>query len=247
MSDDDLTRLERKDLEMATKGIEMAHNQIPLRVGMRDNVLLAYLAATGVIYGIAFKGDSPYNTNILLLIPFLALGSTIIVSHHNILISALINFCSECSENINSSEEGGSGDNSDEAGKNEEHSNKKKGYGFYCSVSFRDHLINTLCFRTLGHGIILLVPAIIALWSNRGPTICLFVRPGWFFLLAFCCFIVSFLIIIWVTVIRIYGTKRVGNMLKKETPTFIRFFRPLISKIRRITQELDSTIYSISI
>lgn len=58
---------------------------------IRDQVLLVYLGAIGTILGIALGTSA--KIEILLCIPYLALGVSILVSQHNAAIGALGDFC----------------------------------------------------------------------------------------------------------------------------------------------------------
>ncbi|MCI5117312.1 MAG: hypothetical protein D3913_05010 [Candidatus Electrothrix sp. LOE1_4_5] len=184
MSDSGLETIETKRLELSIKTLEMVHRQIPNRGRMRDHVLLVYMATVGTIYGIASTGT--FHPDIVLVVPFLTLGCTIIVSQHNMLISALINFSLQHSKEIQKLI------NEDEIA-----------YGFYCSSSFQKHLEYTLCFRTFGHSIILLVPGVIALFSNNSCE-----SSKWLFAWALICLVVSFVIIVFVTLFRILKDER---------------------------------------
>jgi ABC-type dipeptide/oligopeptide/nickel transport system permease component len=143
------------NVETARKNYEVAHHQLIARVHMRDNVLLVYLTAIGTIFSVALsiifgaKSTNDEIKKILLTIPYLALGCSVIVSNHNIIIGALLNFCSmeirPFLQNITPSEYAPQ---------------------FDTSEYFEKSRILTLCFRTLGHGIILLTPCIVALYLN---------------------------------------------------------------------------------
>ncbi len=157
-------------VELTAKNLEIANNQIVARVGMRDNVLLVYLGAAGTIYSIALGTSA--NKEILLTIPFLTLGCSVIVSHHNILIGALLDFCSkEIRGFIRNT-----------------HPDKEVPQ-FDCSDSFKKYLSATLRLRTWGHAIILVIPAIVALacnWDHALGAGSVFpYGPVWWFALAF--------------------------------------------------------------
>ena len=80
-------------LEIVKSNHLNVYNQLIARVKMRDNILIVYLAAIGAIFGVAL-GSNTKSPEILLIIPFLALGTTILFSHHNVLIGSILNFFS---------------------------------------------------------------------------------------------------------------------------------------------------------
>ena len=76
--------------ETARTNYDSARQEILERLQLRDNVLLIYLGAIGTIFGIAL--GTSVNAEILLIIPFLALGASVIVSQHNAQIGIIIYF-----------------------------------------------------------------------------------------------------------------------------------------------------------
>ena len=73
--------------ETARKNYEMAQQEIQEHLQLRDNVLLVYLGAIGTIFGVALGTNA--DMKILLVIPYLALGSSVIVSQHNALVGSV--------------------------------------------------------------------------------------------------------------------------------------------------------------
>jgi len=67
-----------------------ARDEINTRIKQRDQILLVFLGAVGTIFGVSF-GQST-NKEIMLTIPIIALGVSIILSQHNIAIGGLANF-----------------------------------------------------------------------------------------------------------------------------------------------------------
>lgn len=61
---------------------QTARAEIIQRIVLRDNALVLYLGSIGAILG--FIGGGIMGKEILLVIPFLAVGVTIIIEHHHI-------------------------------------------------------------------------------------------------------------------------------------------------------------------
>lgn len=64
-----------------------ARSEIIQRLQLRDNVLLVFLGATGALFGIALGTNA--NPEILLVVPYLTLGATLIISQHHEVIGSL--------------------------------------------------------------------------------------------------------------------------------------------------------------
>lgn len=73
--------------DTARSAYESARSELILRVRLRDNALLFYLAAVGTLFGLGIGLQS--KPEILLTIPFVALGTGIIVAQHHEVIGAL--------------------------------------------------------------------------------------------------------------------------------------------------------------
>ena len=128
--------------ETARKNYEMAQLEIQEHLHLRDNVFLVYLGAIGTIFGVALGTNA--DTKILLVIPYLALGSSVIVSQHNALIGAVENFIvSELEPFLK---------------KIGEHAPL-----WNSSKSNRKYSLKGIWMRTFGHILIVLIPPIAAL------------------------------------------------------------------------------------
>ena len=79
--------------DTARQSYDAARQEMLIRMRLRDQALLVYLAIIGAMLGVSFgpKGSS----DILLTIPFISLGVAILVSQHNILLAHLSQFCAE--------------------------------------------------------------------------------------------------------------------------------------------------------
>jgi len=67
-----------------------ARDAINNRVKLRDNVLIFYLAAIATIYGAAF--GTKENTDLLLMVPFVALGASFMLTQHHTTIGSIVNY-----------------------------------------------------------------------------------------------------------------------------------------------------------
>lgn len=67
---------------------DSARSELVERIGHRDNALILYLGAAGAIFGVAYGKDGQ-PIIVLLLVPFLALGASFIVSQHHAVIGTL--------------------------------------------------------------------------------------------------------------------------------------------------------------
>ena len=121
--------------------------EILLRMRLRDQMLVAYLVVVGAILSVSIGHND--NKEILLSIPFLALGSALIVSQHTVLAVYLGEFLSteldECFKSSDVDEDIPRWDNSATFGR------------------FRD---KSNLYRLFAHTLMLLVPCIIALSKN---------------------------------------------------------------------------------
>lgn len=79
--------------DTARTSYELASNQAVERIRLRDNALLAFLGATGVIFGVATSASD--RSPLLLMIPHLALAAVFIVTQHDRTIGALSAFITE--------------------------------------------------------------------------------------------------------------------------------------------------------
>lgn len=135
--------------DVAKTSYETASNHFASRFQMRDNILLVFLAAVGAILGVAFGTAS--QKEILLVIPYLSLGCTFLIVHHNIMLGSLLDFCSkEITPFLNDS--------------NAEDSNTPQ---FENSKSLQKYFDLALRLRTLSQFVILFVPSVFALLINH--------------------------------------------------------------------------------
>lgn len=125
---------------------EAARDEVIIRIRLRDHVLLVYLAAVGAFFGVAL-GAPNAKPELVLAIPFIALGAITLVSQHNAVIGALLSFS------------------------NKELKPSLKNMGAYApqwesSNALRDYYKSSLRLRYVGHTVIILVPCAGALIFN---------------------------------------------------------------------------------
>ncbi|WP_447469691.1 hypothetical protein [Vibrio harveyi] len=85
--------MKEKELDLIIKYYECARNETIQRIRLRDYILLIYLGATTATYGVALKNS--LVAEVLLIVPFLALGAAIIISQHNSTIGSLARYCAK--------------------------------------------------------------------------------------------------------------------------------------------------------
>jgi len=71
---------------------EAVRTEMMVRFRLREQLLAIYLGAAGVLSGVAF--NEPGDKEILLIIPFFALGVTLLICRHEYTITRLSHFCS---------------------------------------------------------------------------------------------------------------------------------------------------------
>ena len=133
--------------ETTIKLYESARNELIHRIGLRDNILLVFLGAVATILGLALS--KPDMKEIMLTIPFLSLGASVLVSQHNSLIGALGEYCSQ------------------EIGKflEKEYDNEVVSQ-WDNSKALERYSSHAMTLRTLGHIMLLLFPSFISLIFN---------------------------------------------------------------------------------
>ncbi len=64
-----------------------ARQELMERIKLRDNIIVVYLGALGVILGVVFTKTN--SDNLLFIIPFLAIGCSFLISQHNSMIGVI--------------------------------------------------------------------------------------------------------------------------------------------------------------
>jgi len=128
-----------------------ARTELIERIKLRDGVLVLYLAAVGALFGIAVGGGVE-KQKLLLLLPFLAFGAAVIISQHTSVIGALASYCvtelAPFLRGLAPSEDAPQWDD---------------------SRALAQYQHAAVHLRTWGHGVMIIIPAVIALsfnWDN---------------------------------------------------------------------------------
>lgn len=82
--------ISQEDREIRIKSYEVASRLLNARASLRDNALLAYLTASGTIFG--FVIGKSVDPELLLIVPYLAVGISIMISHHHLLIGSVLDY-----------------------------------------------------------------------------------------------------------------------------------------------------------
>jgi hypothetical protein len=130
--------------DTARKNYEVARAELLERIRLRDQVLLVYLGIIGTIAGIALGTSA--KREILLIIPFIGFGCSILVSQHNAVIGALIRFAYVDIRSFL-----------------KELAEEEYAPIFVCSDSFRKHSSTSNKLRSIGHSVIIVGPIFFAL------------------------------------------------------------------------------------
>lgn len=76
--------------ETARSFYESARAELIERIGHRDNVLIVYIGAVGAIYGVVLGTTA--SKDVLLTVPYLALGAALILSQHHAVIGQIAHY-----------------------------------------------------------------------------------------------------------------------------------------------------------
>lgn len=131
--------------EIALQYYEAARTELNVHLRLRDQALYLYLGAIAALYSIAF--GTTLNLEILLVIPFLALGGTLIVTQHDAYIGVLAAYCAKDLGNVLADKGVTQWDNSE------------------VKRAYEKRLVSS---RQWGHSLIMLLPAGAALIVNYG-------------------------------------------------------------------------------
>lgn len=89
---------------MSTTGIAFynaARAEINERIKLRDQIILSFIVSSGAVIGLAIGNVGGIGATIALVIPYLGLGTTILVATHNTAITRLGSYFQELSPAIN--------------------------------------------------------------------------------------------------------------------------------------------------
>jgi hypothetical protein len=77
-----------------------ARDEIILRLRLRDQVLLSYTVVGATVIGLSLSNISGFNNIVALIVPFLAVGASILISSHSIAITHLGSYTVQLKEPI---------------------------------------------------------------------------------------------------------------------------------------------------
>jgi hypothetical protein len=81
----------KPQLEVALKLFESARAELVARIGLRDQILMLFVAASGAIFTVALSKQDHYE--LALVVPILTLGAALLVAQHNGMIGAIRAYC----------------------------------------------------------------------------------------------------------------------------------------------------------
>jgi hypothetical protein len=154
---------------------EVANEHLMHRLTLREHTLMVYIAAVGTVFSVAFSEVTDFS--LLLSLPFVALGVTVLVAHHNLMIGALIQFCSDEIE-----------PHLKELG--------EAGPQFDTSKTFQRYGRAATRFSSFGQSVVLLVPCIVALGANSGLAFQVRSGLGWLWWFSVVCTILSLVVLL---------------------------------------------------
>lgn len=139
--------------ESARTFYNCARAELVERIRLRDNIFVFYPAAVGAVFGVALGTADKVET--LLLLPFLGLGVTMLISQHFAVIGALAAYCvlevGPFLCGLTPSEDAPQWDN---------------------SKALADYRDAAILMRTWGHALLIILPSIGALGMNWKHGIC---------------------------------------------------------------------------
>jgi hypothetical protein len=81
------------ECDTARVSYESSRNEILERIRLRDNALLTFLGATGLVFGVA--SGSPPRPQFLLILPYLSLAAALFVTQHDRTIGCICAFITQ--------------------------------------------------------------------------------------------------------------------------------------------------------
>lgn len=142
------------DIEVLKLFYESARTELIKRIKLRDSVVLLFLGLAGTFFGLALNSRFSENPNndsfsVLLIIPYLSLGASVLLSQHNGVIAFIGKYCSEELQPVF-----------------DELTKPNKYVQWDNSKSLREFSDKAVGYRTFGHFILIFIPSIAALALN---------------------------------------------------------------------------------
>lgn len=131
---------------------QQARAELNLRIQLRDNVLLFYLGAIATLLGVALSQSTVPGSKglqILLAIPYVAVGATVILSQHHTAIGAMVEFFSSEHDRFL-----------------RELSPPEDAIQWDNSIAAKGYAAHAMFQRTVGHIVLLLLPCVASLLIN---------------------------------------------------------------------------------
>lgn len=128
--------------DTARTAYESSRDEILERIRLRDNALLAFLGATGLVFGVA--SGTPPRPQFLLILPYLSLAAAFIVTQHDRTIGCICAFISQELEPFFA-----------------EHSEHAPIWE--TCIFLHRYSATAMNLRFVSHGVLILTPAIVAL------------------------------------------------------------------------------------
>ena len=166
-------------VETVMKCYEIAREELVHRIGLRDNAVYLFLGSVGVICGVAL-GAQVQKAEILLLIPYLALGAALLVTQHHEIIGSLASYSAEeLAPILATLEPGGTLPLVDN------------------SAAMHDYIGQAMRWRAAAHSLLLLGPALFGVAVNYKHLIQSFPYSpsGWLAYFGVVCFVLSALLL----------------------------------------------------
>lgn len=138
--------------DTARTAYESSRNEVLERIRLRDNALLAFLGATGLVFGVASGG--PPRPQFLLILPYLSLAAAFVVTQHDRTIGCICAFITQELDPFL-----------------REHSEYAPTWE--ASNFLRRFTSTAMTLRLISHSILILIPAVLALvwaWSAAATT-----------------------------------------------------------------------------
>lgn len=135
-----------EETELAVRYYEAALEHAVQRTQFRDMVLLVYFTAMSAVFGTALS-TTKIDPAVLMVIPFLSLGCSILVSYHNLILGQLVEYTKFLlNEYLTVGE--------------------SKLVAFETSRYFDTGVVPAARIRTIGYVILIILPSLLALLFN---------------------------------------------------------------------------------
>lgn len=87
-----LAKKDQLEIELIKTYYQTSRENLANRLRIRDNAIIYFIVAVGVIFGISFKREVGYYEMPLLVIPYISFGIMILVNYHNEYIARIVHY-----------------------------------------------------------------------------------------------------------------------------------------------------------